>query len=59
MDDGDQPQLVPRFGHAAYLGRELARSEQALTSGEFTFAVLHGKLPASGTVVAPSLATDD
>jgi hypothetical protein len=59
MDDGDQPQLVPRFDHAAYLGRELARSEQALTSGELTFAVLHGRLPASGTVVAPSLATDD
>jgi Domain of unknown function (DUF4346) len=26
--------LVSRFDHAAYLGRELARSEHALTSGE-------------------------
>ena len=31
MDDGDQPQT--RVARVAYLGRELARAEHALTSG--------------------------
>jgi hypothetical protein len=50
---------VPHFDHAAYLGGELARSEHALTFGELTFIMLHRRVPARGTVVTPSLATDN
>jgi uncharacterized protein DUF4346 len=51
--------LLSRLDHAAYLGRELARAEHALTSGELYVQGVPLEAASVRTVVASSPVTDN